>query len=745
MRMRWYFLFFLVSGFCSLVYEVVWLRLSMAMFGITTPMVSIVLSVFMAGLGLGSWGGGSLIRKLKISDAAKSLRLYGLTEILIGISGLMVPLLLNWGHGILVNIGRQLVWNSSAYYLASGLWVAISLLPWCTCMGATIPFAMAAMRMTAGDESQRSFSYLYLANVLGAIFGTLVPAFLLIEMLGFRGTLYVASSLNGILASAVFLLSFRSAITAQAPTSQTSSRRTRLYSLSQSSVLWLLFTTGVCSMAMEIVWIRLFTVYLGNVVYAFAAILALYLGATFIGSSAYRWWVRSYNLNDTAFLWALLGLTALLPLLCGSPSLPIPVLRHESQFALGAVRATLGIVPFSAVLGFLTPMLVDYWSGGDPDRGGRAYAVNVLGAILGPLMAGFLILPWLGDRWGLCVMSLPLFLIGLLISLREDAIKAKPQTSLRARGLFASVVLLSIPLVAMTKGIGQKDPQHIEKRDYTATVIATGSGMQKQVLVNGIGMTVLTPVTKFMGHMPLAFLNRPPENGLAICFGMGTTFRSMLSWGIDTTVVELVPSVPKLFGYFHSDGPELLKSPRSHVVIDDGRRFLERSTEKYDVITLDPPPPVGAPTSSLLYSREFYSIVKKHLRPGALVQVWLPGKDPGTHAAVAKALSDSFPYVRAFESLEGQEGQGFHFLASADAAIPEMSASQLASRLPVRAAADFVEWGPYKTAEDMFAAFLRGERPLASFVAEYPRVPPIDDDQPINEYFFLRWNFHYYR
>jgi predicted membrane-bound spermidine synthase len=61
--MQWYFLFFLVSGFCSILYELIWLRLAMAQYGVTTPPVSIVLSTFMLGLGLGSWGAGRLIRK----------------------------------------------------------------------------------------------------------------------------------------------------------------------------------------------------------------------------------------------------------------------------------------------------------------------------------------------------------------------------------------------------------------------------------------------------------------------------------------------------------------------------------------------------------------------------------------------------------------------------------------------------------------------------------------------------------
>jgi spermidine synthase len=114
-------------------------------------------------------------------------------------------------------------------------------------------------------------------------------------------------------------------------------------------------------------------------------------------------------------------------------------------------------------------------------------------------------------------------------------------------------------------------------RDNTATIIAVGEGMERHLLVNGIGITFLTPMTKVMAHLPLVFLNHPPRNALVVCFGMGTTYRSMLSWGIPTTAVELVPSVPKLFWYYHADGPQLLKSQLSRVVIDDGRRYLERN------------------------------------------------------------------------------------------------------------------------------------------------------------------------
>jgi hypothetical protein len=90
--LRWCFGFFVVSGFCGLVYEVVWLRLAMASYGVTTALASIVISMFMAGLGLGSWGAGVLTRRVLAADGRRALRFYSIAELLVGISSLAVPL-----------------------------------------------------------------------------------------------------------------------------------------------------------------------------------------------------------------------------------------------------------------------------------------------------------------------------------------------------------------------------------------------------------------------------------------------------------------------------------------------------------------------------------------------------------------------------------------------------------------------------------------------------------------------------
>src|SRR5262249_59672375 len=171
--MRWYLGFFVVSGFCRLVYEVVWLRLAMAGFGVTTPFVSIVLSVFMAGLAVGSWGAGRLTRRLGAVSPRLALRLYAAVEAVIGVSGVAVPGELAWGRVLLAE--RAVAWDSSTYYLASGTWIGLTLLPYCIAMGATFPLAMAAMPSLFGDRAKQSFSYLYVPNLLGPTAGTHRP------------------------------------------------------------------------------------------------------------------------------------------------------------------------------------------------------------------------------------------------------------------------------------------------------------------------------------------------------------------------------------------------------------------------------------------------------------------------------------------------------------------------------------------------------------------------------------------
>jgi spermidine synthase len=727
--LSWYFYFFFVSGFCSILYELIWLRLAMAQFGVTTAMVSIVLSSFMAGLGVGSWAAGHLVRKYARRLTSPPLHLYAMAEILIGCSAVVVPLELLAGRFVLEHVGNSLSLSSAGYYVAAGVWLACTLIPWCACMGATIPLGMFAIRSDKRLESRRSFSFLYLANVLGAVAGALIPL-LLVEVFGFTGTLHFGMLLNVAICGAALRLASKQTPQARGNNNDNNEDEADSAAVSApglrqmlgNSTLWLLFATGLTSMGMEVVWTRQYTAFVGTFVYSFATILGVYLAATFIGSKVYRVWSRRHS-SEGALVWLLVWLAALIPLLTADSRPGIPAW----------LRVPLGIAAFSGLLGFLTPRLVDRFSEGDPNRAGVGYAVNVAGCILGPLFAGFVLLPYLDERYALVTLALPWLLVGVSFACLGQPGLAKRFTAPRA--IASSVILLaSFALIFMTQSYVQQVPGAQVRRDSTATVIAAGAGMDKMLYVNGVSMTVLTPITKLMASMPLAFLDHPPHNALVICMGMGTTHRSMLSWGIDSTVVDLVPSVPALFWYYHADGPQLLKSPHSHVVVDDGRRFLERTTGQYDVIVIDPPPPIGAAGSSLLYSREFYSAAQKRLRPDGILQQWYPGGDLATTAAVARALQESFPYVRAFGSVAGW---GVHYLASRQP-IPDRSAAELAKRMPPSAAADLVEWGPFPTAEQQFADVLKKEMPIGWLVGADKDAPAMQDDRPVNEYDLLR-------
>jgi spermidine synthase len=392
------------------------------------------------------------------------------------------------------------------------------------------------------------------------------------------------------------------------------------------------------------------------------------------------------------------------------------------------LRVFLGVAPLSGIVGFVTPMMVDLFSSGDPDRAGRAYAVNIAGCVIGPLLSGFILLPLFGERVSLCLFALPWFVAGLLYAPRESRSRSK---YLAAYSMFA---VSTIALAVFAEGFEEQFSPRTVVRDNTATVIATGTGHAKRLLINGVPITTLTPITKMMAHLPLAFLERPPASALVICFGMGTSHRSALSWGIHSTAVELVPSVPPLFAYFYPDGPVGLDSPLSKVVTDDGRSYLDRTHEQFDVIVIDPPPPVGAAASSLLYSKEFYAVAKQRLRSGGILQQWLPWSDAATQASVARAIGESFPYVRVFGSVSHE---GYHFLAST-APIGSQTAAQLAKRLPAQATHDLIEWGPASTAEDQFQIVLGLEVPLNSLIEGDPKAAALQDDRPVNEYFLIR-------
>jgi len=480
-------------------------------------------------------------------------------------------------------------------------------------------------------------------------------------------------------------------------------------------------------MAMEVIWIRVFAPVVKTQIYSFALIIATYLGATFVGSLLYRRHLAKKTILSSPHLIAMLCGAAYLPVICNDPH----IVRMDTSYfphPMSVIILLASICPFCAALGYFTPRLIDEFGTGSPERAGRAYAINVFGCILGPIFASYILLRLISDRHALIVLGIPFFLL-LFFTSRMMSIWHRWVLAMIAFALLGYSVFFARDFEDYAIRFQSAEV----RRDYTASVLSFGKDREKLLCVNGIGMTALTPITKFMVHLPLAFHTHKPQSALIICFGMGTSYRSALSWNIKTTAVELVPSVKDAFGFYHKDAHRYLSDPNGHIVIDDGRRYLRRCREKFDIIVIDPPPPPEAAGSSLLYSQEFYALAKSRLKEDGILQAWVPGGENSVIQAAIRSLISVFPYVRCFGSVEHW---GLHLLASMEP-IERQPVQVLAARMPTNATSDLLEWADKTNVVSYLDNVISQELPVDELLNSNFDLR-ITDDSPYNEYFFLR-------
>lgn len=735
------FLIFILSGLSGLVYQSVWIRLAFGSFGCITPVMSVAISVFMLGIAIGSWFGGKYIDQLSDKFKISPIYFYILTEIFIATGALIVPNLFIISQHILLGTGAT---NSFAYLLLSAIVLTVCLLPWCIAMGTTFPFMMSFLKKIY-KENTTSFSFLYTANVIGGMLGVLATTIIWIEFYGFKGTLSIACCGNIFAALLAFIVYKLNRIENNIVNDIKTGQDNKVDSipkqlLSEKFIFIISFITGFTTLSLEIVWTRAYSPVLGTMVYSFSFLLAGYLFATWLGSFLYRKDLEYNRVKSPVTIVALTSLFVFLPILINDPQLFIyggkAYMLNSSNITKYFIQIIITIFPFCIALGYLMPLLVDQYSKGNPFKAGKLYTINVIGCILGPLVASYLLLPYLGVKSSLVLLALP-YTILLLILLKHIS------KYLKVISVCLSSVFIVVSIVyTKTYEIPSfsKDDKLTIKRDYSATVLGVVNKKtdKKQLLVNGYGITSITPITKFMAHLPMAFCKNKPEKALVICFGMGTTYRSLLSWNIDVTAVELTPSVVEMFPLFFDDAKDILNNKNGKIVIDDGRRFLLRTKEKFDVITLDPPPPIQSSGSSLLYSKEFCHLVKLRLKEGGVLQHWVPISltfDRYEYffvIPVLRAIQSEFKYVKVFISVEGW---GIHILAS-DLPIQDLSVDEIVSKMPQKAKDDLIEWN--KDIDiNTFVSLLR-----IVPVSFFDNINPdknfiVTDNRPYNEYFFI--------
>ena len=332
----------------------------------------------MLGLALGSAAAGRLVAGLARATRLSAIHFYAASELVIGAGAFVVPRLFGVGTAMLAHAGAT---DSFSYLSLSAVAIALAILPFAFAMGATYPLVMAYVREES-DAETHSFSRLYLANVLGASMGALLTATVFVELLGFHRTLAVAGTMNLLVAIGAALLGQRSRKRAVARAGAAPSPARDVPGPRVAWARTILFTTGFAALAMEVVWTRNFAPALGTQVYAFASLLVAYLVATWIGSYAYRRDLASGRALSIGGLLALAVIAALLPVVLNDP-------RAVPEGAPRAVLALASIIPFCAVLGYLTPRLIDDYARGKSLAGGRRVC-NQRGG-MHPRSAGFVV------------------------------------------------------------------------------------------------------------------------------------------------------------------------------------------------------------------------------------------------------------------------------------------------------------------------------------------------------------------
>jgi spermidine synthase len=309
----------------------------------------------------------------------------------------------------------------------------------------------------------------------------------------------------------------------------------------------------------------------------------------------------------------------------------------------------------------------------DPRRiatyAGRLLAANTTGAIVGTFVIPFFLIPLIGSPASVAVLALVnLGLAAVLVAASTDTSRiTRAATSFMAAVLAVGILvnLLSPattrfvdPSVARINAAGATLYESAE--DEIASVQA-GATSGKQLWVTGTAMTLLTVDAKLMPILPLML--RPDSTSAAtVAFGMGSAFRAAVIAGLQTDAVELVPSVPKMFGWFYPDADAILANPNGHVLVTDGRNHLELTPKRYDIIVTDPPPPIESSGAAVISSLEYYQAGAAHVNPGGVMMQWTPyGGTVDEFLDHIRTFGAVFPHVIvAF----GPGGYGFFLIGS---------------------------------------------------------------------------------
>jgi len=680
-----YSLLFFLSGATGLIYELLWVRVLYQTFGSTIQSVTTVVAAYMGGLGLGAWLFGRLADGRRQPTA-----LYGWLEVAIGAFGIVSPLVLGLAHRFYLGVaGAAGLGMGGSVALRFSLAALVLLIP-TTLMGGTLPVLTRAFMGEDRARLRPSLGRLYGINTLGAVVGTALAGFFLIEFVGVRGSLWLTAAINLAIGGTALWLGRDEGLTD--PGRQPGERQDPPRDVLRNVALLLLAVTAFASLLDEIAWTRVLVMLVGGSTYAFTLILLVFLLGIGIGSVfvARRSGPRSESAATAALAQGLTGVGAaglfvffgLLPayiiIVFQIPALgPVPRL-----LLMGVAVGAVVLVPAFG-MGMTFPLLAELTAKGrasGADVGG-AYALNTIGSILGAALTGFVFVVAWGTqatlRFGLILNGLAALALAWAAArgIAEGSIEhGRLRSRVIGAGVLATIALVvavaapgwSTRLIDLGPTIyarGRMNPAeqraYLEHRGvrqlafregWNATVSVWDGEAGRSLRVNGkvdasdrgdMGTQIM------LGLAPVA-ARANATSALVIGYGSGVTTRVLAAAPGMTRVrvVEIEPAVLAMDSLFHHVNDSVLARPNVTAVVDDARSALQLGRERYDVIVSEPSNPWLAGVATL-YTPEFFRIVHARLADDGVFCQWLQLYQLPLPivAGIVRNVHAVFPYV----------------------------------------------------------------------------------------------------
>ncbi|MEI7837378.1 MAG: fused MFS/spermidine synthase, partial [Planctomycetota bacterium] len=645
------------------IYEVVWTRLLRLVMGNTTHTITTVLVAFMGGLALGSYLGGRWAQR-----RGNPLRLFAAIQAAVAVYCLMLPWLIDATMPVYALLYRGTLGWPTLLAVTRFVVCALLLIVPATLMGATLP-VLSRFFVRSRRRVGLSVGTLYAVNTFGAVAGVVGAGFWLIPSLGVRMTIWVACGLSLLAAGVSYLLSRRQGPPAEAGTGQPACENAPAPSPGEScpptvvaAVLGGYALAGGAAMVCEIAWTRVLSLLVGSSVYAFSMMLTAFILGLALGSAAASRFVDRLvsPLRALACVEVLVGLStlAVLPFIDHLPFYVTGWLSRTGealwqwQAMQFAVMLGIMIVP-TFLMGTAFPLVNRMVASGNRSvtrSVAAAYSANTLGCLVGSVIGGFVLIPWLGLQGTLCAAVAINVLVGagLLLVARParsaGRVVAAGVSVLLTFGVIAWMPTWDAagmsfgPLVRANRsdpGVA-RDPEAMRKlaaasttlyyrEGLTATVAVQAYESNRSLIINGkpdasTGSDM--PTQELLAHLPM-LLHPHPGRVLVIGLASGVTLGSAALHRADAfDCVDLSPEVVEACGFFRAWNYDVLHNPKVSILITDGRNHLALTDRTYDVIISEPPNPWVAGVSDL-FTLEFYRACRGRLREGGIVCAYL--------------------------------------------------------------------------------------------------------------------------